>query len=54
MINNKKRLGILFAASAMLLAACGSDGDSAGGGGTSVLKVANGADPETFDIQATN
>ena len=54
MIKNKQRLTVLFAASALLLAACGSDGDSAGGDDTSVLRVANGADPVTFDIQATN
>ena len=55
MIKYKKRLSLLFVASAMLLAACGNDGDNAGDGGeTAVLRVANGADPVTFDIQATN
>lgn len=41
-----------------LLSACGSDGDTSGGASEEaepkILKVANGADPVTFDIQATN
>ncbi len=57
MLKEKSKFGIALAATALLLAACGSEGDdTAGGGGegTAVLKVANGADPVTFDIQATN
>ncbi len=53
-----KKFGILSLAGLFLLSACGSDGDgnegANGDGESTVLKVANGADPVTFDIQATN
>lgn len=47
-----KTTALLLLGSATFLAACGSDGSS--GGGEETLVVANGADPVTLDIQATN
>lgn len=64
MKKGKNKFGWLLLASAVVLAACsneggtaGSDNDNdaaAGGGEPTKLIVANGADPVTFDIQATN
>ena len=63
MIKQKNKLWLFFLAAVIFLAACGSSGDSGNGssgevtaddGEPKVLKVANGADPVTFDIQQTN
>ncbi len=55
----KNKLWIISLISLLFLAACGSDGndggdEASGGEEPKVLRVANGADPVTFDIQATN
>lgn len=55
----RNKLWLLLLASVFIVAACSNSGDSgnggsADGGDSSVLVVANGADPVTFDIQATN
>ena len=53
-------LKLFLLAFVVFIAACGNAGDSGEGGagegdsGSSELIVANGADPVTFDIQATN
>lgn len=54
-----KKLWVVPMTALLLLSACGSDNNSDGADGSgndesTVLKVANGADPVTFDIQATN
>lgn len=61
MDNKKKKLtGLLLAASIAVLGACGNENDTGAangegtGSGQMELVVANGADPVTFDIQATN
>lgn len=58
----RNKLWLLLLASVFIVAACSNSGNngnggndgSADGGDSSVLVVANGADPVTFDIQATN
>ena len=55
----RNKLWLLLLASVFIVAACSNSGDdgnggSADGGDSKVLVVANGADPVTFDIQATN
>ena len=66
MKRNKSKLWLALLATVAVLTACSGSGDNGSGtsgdeGGTSagkadptVLVVANGADPVTFDIQATN
>lgn len=53
-----KKLWLIPVAGVLLLSACGSDdadsGSADGNGEPKILRVANGADPVTFDIQATN
>lgn len=62
MLKQKNKIWLVFLAAVFFLAACGGGGNGDGNGdeGTSgdgeptVLRVANGADPVTFDIQDTN
>ena len=62
MKKHKNKIWLFFLAAVIFLAACnsgdtgnGNDGEDAGGNGEStVLRVANSADPVTLDIQATN
>ncbi|MDE1549275.1 ABC transporter substrate-binding protein [Jeotgalibaca caeni] len=60
MNNIKRRLGLLLLASTFILGACSGSDENVGSdveatnGEPQVLVVANGADPVTFDIQATN
>lgn len=62
MKTHKNKIWLFFLAAVIFLAACnsgdtgnGNDGEDAGGNGEStVLRVANSADPVTLDIQATN
>ena len=62
MLKQKNKIWLVFLAAVFFLAACGGGGNGEGNGGEgaggdgdpTVLRVANGADPVTFDIQDTN
>lgn len=53
-MKNKNKFWLVALAAVLFLVACGSDGSDGASGDGSTLIVANGADPVTLDIQATN
>lgn len=62
MLKQKNKIWLIFLTAVFFLAACGGGGNgdgngsegASGDGEPTVLRVANGADPVTFDIQDTN